>query len=128
MGREAGESGLRNVGGHPHAWAPFTQPQAAQGGLAERGQGLSLGRPHCTARLQRSLETIESRLPTLSVQTGKPRLWVGKTFAQGDTAELVVEGDKETWNDGGRERQAQRLTGENTQCRRQQETEAGTQH
>lgn len=30
-------------GGHPHAWAPFTQPQAAQGGLGERGQELSPG-------------------------------------------------------------------------------------
>lgn len=45
VGREAGESGLRNVGGggQPHAWVPFTRPQAAQGGLGERGQGLGPG-------------------------------------------------------------------------------------
>lgn len=30
-------------GGQPHAWAPFTGPQAAQGGLAEKGQGSGPG-------------------------------------------------------------------------------------
>lgn len=83
MGREAGESGLRNVGGHPRAWAPFTQPQAAQGGLGERGQGLSLGRPHCTVRLQRSLETIESRPPTLSAPDRETKALGGKDVCAG---------------------------------------------
>lgn len=28
MGREAGESGLWNVGGHPHAWPPLLSPES----------------------------------------------------------------------------------------------------
>lgn len=74
MGREAGESGLRNVGGHLRAWPPLLSPKLHREAQGRGARGWAQGRPHCMTRLRRSLETTEFKPPTPSVRMGKLRL------------------------------------------------------
>lgn len=76
VGEGSGGCGMWGAHPPPRHWPPLLSPKLPREAQEGGAGGWAQGRPPRTARLQRSLETVESKAPTHTsrVQMGRVRL------------------------------------------------------